>query len=177
LVPTSGLSPPACLTHLAACAARVTPRLIHSISEHYFPEKRPNPIPPQDNLHNNTPVPAPTSLGSNSSTGAAPLLFSLAEFCNDTIVGLVYITPAIGYVSHQVAPLFGVPITLVCSQLMPLSDLPHDTQNIIVVHGIAGAGGDADDGVFARGRAAALDSISGGELARGGWGRRWRQLL
>jgi ammonia channel protein AmtB len=35
-------------------------------------------------------------------------------------------------------PLFEVLITLVCSRLTSLSNLLHDTQNIVVVHGIAG---------------------------------------
>jgi hypothetical protein len=45
--------------------------------------------------------------------------------------------PCQGTCPHQIAPLFGVLSTLVCSQLTPLNDLLHDTQNIIVEHGIA----------------------------------------
>jgi ammonium transporter, Amt family len=80
-------------------------------------------------------------------------------------------------VPHQIAPLFGVLSTLVCSQLTPLSDLLRDTQNIVVVHGIAGLVGMLMTGVFARGQVAALDGVSDGELARGGWDGHWRQLL
>jgi hypothetical protein len=32
-------------------------------------------------------------------------------------------------------------------------------------------------GFFARGQVAALDGVSSGELARGGWDGHWRQLL
>ena len=51
-------------------------------------------------------------------------------------------------------------------RLTPLSDLLHDIQNIIVVHGIAGLVEDADDGIFCT---RAGGGVSGGELARGGW--------
>jgi ammonia channel protein AmtB len=93
------------------------------------------------------------------------------------IIELICITPAAGYVLYQIAPLFGMLSTVVCSQPTPLSDLLHDMQNIIIIHGITGAVGDADNGVFARGRVAVLDGVSGGELARGGWDGYWRQLL
>jgi ammonium transporter, Amt family len=164
-------------THLAACSGGVTLCLLRSISEHYFPEKKPNPVPPQGNPPNNHPAPAQPAQAPTHQQGPAPFAFSIAEFCNGAIIGLVCITPAAGYVPHQIAPLFGVLSTLVCSQLTPLSDLLHDTQNIVVVHGFAGLLGMLMTGFFARGRVAALDGVSVGEHARGGWDGHWRQLL
>jgi ammonium transporter, Amt family len=163
-------------THLAACSGGVTLCLLRSISEHYFPETKPNPVPTQGNLLN-TPAPARPASTPIPQQGPPPFAFSIAEFCNGAIIGLVCITPAAGYVPHQIAPLFGVLSTLVCSQLTPLSDLLRDTQNIVVVHGIAGLIGMLMTGIFARGQVAALDGVSRGELARGGWDGHWRQLL
>lgn len=57
--------------------------------------------------------------------------------------------------------------TVVCSQLTPLSGQLHDMQNIIIVHGITGAVGDADNRVFARGLVAVLDGVSGESLPEG----------
>jgi Amt family ammonium transporter len=165
----------ACMsTHLAACSGGVTLCLLRSVSEHYFPEK-PNPAPPQENLLNKPP--APEAWGPAPQQGPRTFVFSIVEFCNGAIIGLVCITPAAGYVPHQIAPLFGVLSTLVCSQLTPLSLPLRDTQHIVVVHGFAGQVGMLMTGFFARGRVAALDGVNLGVHARGGWDGHWRQLL
>ena len=67
--------------------------------------KNSNPVPPQNNLLN-TPTPAQPASAPTPQQGPRPFTFSIAEFCNGAIIGLVCITPAAGYVPHQIAPLF-----------------------------------------------------------------------
>jgi ammonium transporter, Amt family len=163
-------------THLAACSGGLTLCLLRAFSEYLFPETRPNPVRAPGNLHNHTSTAARLSPTPAPQQGPRAFIFSIAEFCNGAIIGLVCITPAAGYVPHQIAPVFGVVATLLCSQLTPLGDLLRDTQNIIVVHGIGGLVGMLLTGAFARGLVTALDGVHGGEDSRGGWDGHWRQL-
>jgi len=84
-------------THRAACPGGVPFCLLRSISEHYFPEKRPNLVPPQRNLHNVS-APARPALAPTPQQAPRPFVFSIAEFYNGAIISLVCITPAAVYV-------------------------------------------------------------------------------
>jgi len=85
--------------------------------------------------------------------------------------------PCQGTCPRQIAPLFGVLSTLVRSQLMPLNDLLHDTQNIIVEHGIAGLVRTLMTEVFyTRGGWRCPMASVAVSLPEGAWDGHWRQL-
>jgi Amt family ammonium transporter len=167
-------------THLAACSGGLSLCLIRSVSERYFPEDEPieDPQSPSaitnGNTNGNTTLPASAQA---SKPKFDTFVFSIADFCNGAITGLVCITPAAGYVPHQISPVFGIVGAIVCWQLTPISYLLLDIQHVFVVHGIGGFVGMLLTGIFARGNVAALDGVTSADSARGGWDGHWHQLL
>lgn len=142
----------ACIsTHLSACAGGVTLCLLRSISGYIWP-----------------------SPGGEPARNAHVLRWSILEFCNGAVVGLVCITPAAGYVPHQISPLFGVIGALCCSQLTPISEDLDDTHGIIVFHGFGGLIGMVLTGFFARKSVARLDGFT--NIMGGAWDGHWAQL-
>ncbi|EON61120.1 hypothetical protein W97_00331 [Coniosporium apollinis CBS 100218] len=142
----------ACIsTHLSACAGGVTLCLLRSISGYIWPSS--------DGEH---------------ARNAHVFRWSILEFCNGAVVGLVCITPAAGYVPHQISPLFGVIGALFCSQLTPISEDLDDTHGIIVFHGFGGLVGMVLTGFFARKDVARLDGFT--NIMGGGWDGHWAQL-
>lgn len=138
-------------THLSACAGGVTLCLLRSFSEYYWPGSAREP-----------------------SKGPNVFRWSIIEFCNGVLVGLICITPAAGYVPHQIAPLFGIIGALVCSQITPISEYLDDTHGIIVFHGFGGLVGMLLTGFFARKNVAHLDGFA--NIEGGGWDGHWLQL-
>lgn len=138
-------------THLSACAGGVTMCLLRSLSGYIWPQ------PAQER-----------------SRDAHVFSWSIIEFCNGAVVGLICITPAAGYVPHQVSPIFGIIGALCCSQMTPVSEYLDDTHGIIVFHGFGGLIGMLLTGFFARKNVARLDGFT--EIAGGGWDGHWVQL-
>jgi ammonium transporter, Amt family len=143
-------------THVAACTGAVTHCALVSLWGYYVPD----------------------DAGENDATDNRMRVFrfSVVDFCNGAIIGLVAITPAAGYVPHTVAPVFGVLPTIICWTLYGVSDLVDDGQFIVVIHGIGGFVGMLLTGCFARGSVAALDGASDPNESRGGWDGHWLQL-
>jgi ammonium transporter, Amt family len=104
------------------------------------------------------------------------IAFSVADFCNGVIVGLIAMTAGAGYVSPSFAPLFGVATVLVCWPLAAISEWVDDSQYIFTMHGVGGLAGVMMTGVFATGEAAALDGVSSPEKDLGGLDGNWGQL-
>jgi ammonium transporter, Amt family len=94
--------------------------------------------------------------------------FSVIDFCNGVIIGLVAITPGAGYVSFTVAPIFGVISALICWPASILSEWMDDSQYLVSVHGVGGLVGVVLTGVFATAETAALDGYAD-RTARMGW--------
>lgn len=141
----------ACIsTHLSACAGGVTLCIWRSFSE-YFEERR----------NEDTDTPQAFS-------------FSVAEFCNGVIIGLVCITPGAGYVRHQVSPLFGIIGVIVCANFTPFSDKLKDTYFIVVVHGLGGIVGMFLTGCFATNEVAHLDGFT--NIDGGAWDGKGKQI-
>jgi len=107
-------------------------------------------------------------------SGVHEFSFSIGEFCNGALIGLVTITPAAGYVPHQVSPLFGIIGVIVCVNFTPLSDLLKDTHCIVVVHGLAGLVGMFLTGCFARKSIARLDGFT--VIKGGAWDGNPKQI-
>ncbi|KAF2456000.1 ammonium transporter AmtB-like domain-containing protein, partial [Lineolata rhizophorae] len=146
-------------THLAACAGGVTFCLLHAFWFYLFPD--------EDD--------SPTNMISEPHT----FKWSMEEFCNGVMIGLVCITPAAGYVPLEVAPVFGIGGALMLFFLTGLNFIVNELQDeegIIVIHGIGGMIGMVFTGLFARGEIPALDGKSDPGESRGGWDGNWRQL-
>jgi ammonium transporter, Amt family len=134
-------------THLAACSGGVTLCVLRTVSEYMWPSRAPGRVASRSSQHDDT------------------FVFSIIEFCNGAIIGLVCITPAAGYVPHYVAPVFGFVGALWCSWFTPLGVKIGDTHGIVVVHAFAGFMGMFLTGIFASKKVAHLDGftvISGG---------------
>jgi ammonium transporter, Amt family len=138
-------------THLAACAGGVTLCLLRSLSGSAAPGPARDP-----------------------NTDAHVFRWSIMEFCNGAVVGLSCITPAAGYVPHQISPIFGIIGALFCSQFTPVSEYLDDTHVIVVFHGFGGLIGMLLTGFFARKSVARLDGFT--NIQGGGWDGHWLQL-
>jgi ammonia channel protein AmtB len=157
----------ACMcTHLAACSGGVTFCLMSAVVEYVWPEDDSE----RADQNNTRQRPARHAL--------KPIKFSIVDFCNGAIIGLVCVTPAAGFIPHQVAPVFGIVGAVVCFGAMqtPLSDIVADMHYIFIVHGVGGLVGMILTGFLARGQVSALDGISSEERNRGGWDGRWIQI-
>lgn len=138
-------------THLSACAGGVTLCLLRSL---------PGSVAPG-------PARDPTR-------DAHGFRWSIIEFCNGAVVGLICITPAAGYVPHQISPVFGIIGALFCSQITPVSEHLDDTHGIVVFHGFGGLIGMLLTGFLARKSVARLDGFT--KIKGGGWDGHWLQL-
>ncbi|KAE9983006.1 hypothetical protein EG328_010391 [Venturia inaequalis] len=85
--------------------------------------------------------------------GASSQEISFVNFCNGAIIGLVCITPAAGFVPHQVAPVFGIVGAAVCFGLMQthLSEVVADMHCIFILHAVDEFVGMILTGIFAWG--------------------------
>ncbi|KAF7504855.1 hypothetical protein GJ744_001653 [Endocarpon pusillum] len=101
-------------------------------------------------------------------------MWSIVEFCNGAVVGLICITPAAGYVPHQISPVFGIIGALICSHVTSISVKLGDTHGIIVYHGVGGLIGMFLTGCFARKNVAHLDGFT--NIKGGGWDGHWVTL-
>ncbi|PVH76535.1 Rh-like protein/ammonium transporter [Cadophora sp. DSE1049] len=64
--------------------------------------------------------------------------FSVVGFCNGAVAGLVAIAPAAGYVPYWSAPIFGIAGSFFVALFQDISEAYFDTNEIFVVHGVAG---------------------------------------
>jgi ammonia channel protein AmtB len=157
----------ACMcTHLAACSGGVTFCLMSAVVEYVWPEADAETAD-QNNTRRRP-----------SRRAYKPIKFSIVDFCNGAIIGLVCVTPAAGFIPHQVAPVFGIVGAIVCFGAMqtPLSDIVADMHYIFIVHGVGGLVGMILTGFLARGQVSALDGISSVDRNKGGWDGRWIQI-
>ncbi|KAJ9138636.1 Rh-like protein/ammonium transporter [Pleurostoma richardsiae] len=141
-------------THLAACAGAVTHCALTAIVEFLSSDGD----------------------GEAAAPRVKPFRFSVVDFCNGAVIGLVAITPAAGFVPHSLAVVFGIIPTIICWALYGLSLLVDDKQFIVVIHGIGGFVGMLMTGFFARGSVAALDGTTLPHACRGGLDGHWIQL-
>ncbi|KAJ2902343.1 hypothetical protein MKZ38_000660 [Zalerion maritima] len=109
--------------------------------------------------------------------GRRPFIFSLVDFANGAIIGLVTVTPAAGYIPVTISPVFGFLPVLICIPLYRVSELIEDYLFIFVIHGVGGVVGMLLTGVFARGDIAELDGFTKAEDANGAWGGYGMQIL
>ncbi|KAG4426058.1 hypothetical protein IFR04_000765 [Cadophora malorum] len=86
--------------------------------------------------------------------------FSVVGFCNDAVAGLVAITPAAGYVPYWSAPIFGIAGSFFVALFQDTSEAYFDTNEIFVVHGVAGWVGMLLTAGLARADVAALDEYT-----------------
>ncbi|KAH7324045.1 ammonium transporter AmtB-like domain-containing protein [Rhexocercosporidium sp. MPI-PUGE-AT-0058] len=86
--------------------------------------------------------------------------FSVVGFCNGAVAGLVAITPAAGYVPYWSAPIFGIAGSFFVALFQDISVVYFDTNEIFVVHGVAGWVGMLLTAGFARADVAALDGYT-----------------
>jgi ammonium transporter, Amt family len=138
-------------THLAACFGAVFNSFFGPTGMvwDYFDQKRSNP-------------------GNRGHRSAVNFRFSLGEFCNGAVMGLVAITPAAGFVPHWIAWLFGVVPCILALPGYLLSEMIDDEQNVVVIHGLTGFVGMFMTGIFAKGSVAALDGSSSGAPSENG---------
>jgi Amt family ammonium transporter len=163
----------ACIsTHLAACSGAVSLCFYRAFSERFFPGENASPPP---GTHMNGNGNGPTSSEARNENPDT-FIFSISDFCSGAVIGLVCITPAAGYVPHQISPVFGIVGAVVCWHANPLSEKLDDYQQVFVVHGIGGFVGMLLTGIFARGEVAVLDGVTSALSARGGWDGHWIQL-
>jgi ammonia channel protein AmtB len=160
----------ACMcTHLAACSGGVTFCLMSAVVEYIWPEEQEEQAGTSNHLN---------SRSGRVHSEIKPIKFSIVDFCNGAIIGLVCVTPAAGFVPHQVAPVFGIVGAFVCFLAMEtrLNEVVADLHYIFVVHGVGGLVGMILTGFFARGQVSALDGVSSADRNKGGWDGRWIQI-
>ena len=136
----------------------------------------PNPVPTQGNIHN-TSAPARPVLAPTPQQRPRPFVFSIAEFYNGAIIGLVYITPVSGYLpSPDRAALWGVEharaLAAYASQRSVARHAEHHCRTRY-----RRAGEDTDDGgiLHAGGWRCPMASVAV-SLPEGAWDGHWRQL-
>ncbi|KAE8453527.1 hypothetical protein EG329_010388 [Mollisiaceae sp. DMI_Dod_QoI] len=86
--------------------------------------------------------------------------FSIIGFCNGAVAGLVAVTPAAGYIPYWSGPIFGIVGSIFVASFQGISNHYFDTNDIFVVHGVAGWVGMLLTAGLARPDIAALDGYS-----------------
>lgn len=97
--------------------------------------------------------------------------FSANDFCSGAIIGLVCVTPAAGFIPHQVAPVFGIVGASVCPVVMrtELRTKTADIHNIFTMHANGELIGMFLTDFFARSDVSAMGGSSDFERNQGGW--------
>lgn len=86
--------------------------------------------------------------------------FSIIAFCNGAVAGLVAVTPAAGYVPYWSGPIFGIVGSFFVATFQGIGKRYFDTNEIFLVHGVAGWVGMLLTAGLARADIAALDGYS-----------------